>query len=735
LQEELLMRSLKALLAKIDAYENPGEAIQGFKLAEIQTLIDKAAQRYYRTDGQETIMTDECYDALIAALRELEPEDERLTRVGIPYSTDELRNKVEHPIPMGSLDNTDDGILGYDKWYTDLLAKLSVASTVVCASLKVDGGSIRLRYEKGRLVEAATRGNGEVGENITANAANFRGVPTVLAKEIDLDVRGEAILYVADYKAIRSRDMGGVPFDDIPEKERSNPRNIGNGMLGRDDGQDTDKLHFIAFNCENGRNFATEQEKFEYLRGLGFQPVPHRICESVEDVEQFYSQTVDQRDQLPFEIDGVVVCLNSLDQQDRFVTSDPKTRLRPKYARAIKFPHKSNKTVLESVGLTVGHTGAIIPTANLEEVRIGGVNVTHALLNNWDEIGRLGVCIGDTVEVILAGDIIPKIIRVVTPGANRQAIPEPHRCPACGDPATRERRGKKGAVVYCTNDTCPEKMLQKIDHWIGTSKKGVGILGIGDTILRTLWDEQVINDPADLYTMTVDQMKDLEMNGGGRIGESRATEIVRNVAANKHLTLPVFLGSLGIELLGRRRVQILQEAASGELDTLDDWLDDAKLESIKIEGLGDTIRQAIRDGIDENRKLIAKLVSVGVTIDVPVKPEAGDEGPMDGISFCFTGTRECIEQVQELGATIKSSVAKSKPTPDFLVQKDPLSKSNKTKNAEANGHTRIISLEYLKRVLAGEASLDDTVPAGEMPLAAAEPAKVDTDALAAELTE
>jgi DNA ligase (NAD+) len=230
-------------------------------------------------------------------------------------------------------------------------------------------------------------------------------------------------------------------------------------------------------------------------------------------------------------------------------------------------------------------------------------------------------------------------------------------------------------------------------------------------------------------------MKDLEMNGGGRIGESRATEIVRNVAANKHLTLPVFLGSLGIELLGRRRVQILQEAASGELDTLDDWLDDAKLESIKIEGLGDTIRQAIRDGIDENRKLIAKLVSVGVTIDVPVKPEAGDEGPMDGISFCFTGTRECIEQVQELGATIKSSVAKSKPTPDFLVQKDPLSKSNKTKNAEANGHTRIISLEYLKRVLAGEASLDDTVPAGEMPLAAAEPAKVDTDALAAELTE
>jgi DNA ligase (NAD+) len=733
------MRSIQALLAKIKAYETPGQAADTFKLAELRLLIDKAAQRYYRTDGNDTIMSDECYDALIAALKDLDPEDERLTRVGVPYSTDELRTKVSHPIPMGSLDNTDDGILGYTPWYEGCLTKMGVAEAGICASLKVDGGSLRLRYVKGRLVEAVTRGNGEVGENVTANAANFRGVPTVLAKEIDLDVRGEAILYVADYQVIRSRDLG-MPFEDIPEKERSNPRNIGNGMLGRDDGTDSDKIYFIAFNVENGHNFATEIEKFEYLRSLGFQPVPHRLCESVEDVEMFYSSTVDQRDGLPFEIDGVVVTLNHIDHQDQFVTSDIKTRLRPKYARAIKFPHKSGKTTLNDVDLTVGHTGAIIPTGVLEEVRIGGVNVTHALLNNWDEIGRLGVAIGDEVEVILAGDIIPKIIRVTKPGANRQMIPEPHRCPACGDPATRERRGQKGAVVYCTNSTCSEVMLQKIDHWIGSSKKGVGILNIGDTILRTLWDEQVINDPADLYTMTVAQIENLEMSsgGGGRIGNSRATKIVENVAAKRCLPLHIFLGSIGIDLLGRRRVQILQEAAGGELDTLADWLDDAKLAGLKIDGLGDTIRTAIREGIDENRALIEKMVANGVTIDVPEKVEAGDEGPMHGVSFCFTGTRDCIEQVQELGATIKSSVAKSKPTPDFLVQKDPLSTSNKSKNAEANGHTRIIALEYLKRVLAGEASLDDTEPPQEAVVAVAEKpaaAKIDTDALAAELTE
>ena len=337
------------------------------------------------------------------------------------------------------------------------------------------------------------------------------------------------------------------------------------------------------------------------------------------------------------------------------------------------------------------------------------------------------ICEGKEVELVLV--------------ESRQLIPEPDRCPSCGDPTTRDRRGKKGAVVYCTNNACPEIVLQKVDHWVGTSKKGTGILGIGDTILRTLWDEQAINDAADLYTMTVDQIKDLEMSGGGRIGKSRATEIIKNVAAKRNLSLHIFLGSLGIELLGRRRVQILQKAAAGELDTLSDWLDDVKLKSIKLDGLGDTIRSAIRSGIDENRALIEKLVSVGVTIDVPEKKqEAGDEGPMHGVSFCFTGTRDCIEQVQELGAEIKSSVAKTKPSPDFLVQNDPMSTSNKTKNADANGHTRIIALAYLKRVLAGEATLDD-VPASESgidlsdsPKVVKKP-KIDTDALADELTE
>lgn len=743
------MRNVKALISRLESAETPGQAVSTFKLAELQLLIDKADQRYYR-EGQSQLITDEQYDALRPALKELEPEDTRVARVGVPYSVDELRTKVPHAIPMGSLDNTDDGIVGYDSWYHKTCATLGVENTKIIASLKIDGGSLRLRYEKGRLVEAVTRGNGEVGENITANAVNFMGVPTVLPKEIDLDVRGEAVLYVTAYQTIRSRDMGGRPFDQIPAKDQSNPRNIGNGIFGRDDGQDSEQMTFIAFNVHNGQDLVTEEGKFFYLRDLGFTPVPHRVCESIEEIERFYSDTADGRNKLPFEIDGVVVCLNDLDQQKNFITEDPKSRLRPKFARAIKFPHKSNTTILKSVDLTVGHTGAIIPTAILEEVRIGGVNVTHALLNNWDEIERLKVAINDKVEVILAGDIIPKIIRVVSPCPNRVSIDEPTECPACSGATTRTRRGKSGAVTYCTNSDCPEARLQRINHWIGTAKKGTGILGIGDTILRTMWDEKAIEDAADLYTLKASDIEGLQLSGGGVIGNSRSTKIVEAIDGKRHLSLHIFLGSLGIELLGRRRAQILVKAAAGELDKLSDWLDDSKLETIQLEGFGDAIRSAIRTGIAENRPLIDKLIANGVTIDEPdsTPVEAGtDDRKFAGVTFCFTGTRAYTEETTELGGELTSSVAKTKPRPDFLVQKDPLSTSNKTKNAEANGHTRIISVEYLKRVIDGQASLDDISATDDATVADARASIADThesnmaieagemDTLAAELTE
>lgn len=677
---------------------------------ELRLLIDKADAAYYRTDI-ESFIPDSVYDAAKQQLKKIAPDDERNTRVGIPYTAEELRTKVEHSIPMGSLDNTDDGILGYEKWYQSCCSKLGVTDASIFASLKVDGSSIRARYEKGKLKVIATRGNGEVGEDITANGINFHNLPLELPEPITCDVRGEAILYVKDFRDLVEKEHG-KPFDEIPAKEISNPRNVGNGILGRDSGEHSNLIRFLAFNIViEDVQLTSESHKFQRMIELGFQPVPFEICENVHEVQQFYNRIASKREKLPFEIDGVVVVINNHDYQARFVTDDIKSQLRPKHSRAIKFPHRSGITKIINVDITIGHTGAVIPTAVLDEVRIGGVNVEHALLNNWDEIARLGIDIGDEVEVVLAGDIIPKVIRCVKKNSKNAVLPEPTVCPSCGKPTTREIRGKAGAVTYCTDSVnCPGALLGKIDHWIGGSKKGVGILGIGDIILKALWDQQIVKDPSDLYTLTVDSLKDIQLDGGGRIGEARAKMIVDNIDGKRNLPINVFLGSLGIELLGRRRVQILQKSANGQLDTLDQWLDTASFKSLQVEGLGDTIRQSIIDGIDANRELIQRFLDKGVTVGtVPSAPSnaavtaTDSDKPFAGLSFCLTGTRECQDDIERLGGELKSGVSKKL---DFLVQKDPLSSSNKTIKAEEYG-VRIIGIEYLKQVIAGKASLSD----------------------------
>jgi len=674
------------------------------KITRLREAIDKAAQSYYRT-SHESQLSDAEYDSLIAQLKAIDPDDERLSRVGIPYSADELREKVKHSIPMGSLDNVQEGIDGFAKWHKD------IENSQICASLKVDGSSIRLRYKNGLLVEAVTRGNGEYGELITANVASFKNVPINLNESVDIDVRGEAILFTEEYKNIKAKECG-CEFDLIEEKSRSNPRNIGNGIIGRDDGTDSDKMRFIAFNLHTSKSFKTDDQKYRYLKSLGFDVVPHMICDSDAQLMEYYNDILNARSDLPYEIDGIVVSINDNAKQEALVTNQ-RSRLRPKYAKAIKFPHRSGITLIKDVIISVGHTGAIVPTAVLEQVRIGGVNVEHALLNNWDEIARMDLCIGDTVEVVLAGDIIPKIISVAERGVNRTTIVEPTTCPSCGSITTRNIRNKEGAVTYCSNKNCSKVAFQKIKKWIGGSKTGVGILGIGDAILKALWEYKIVKDPADLYTMKVDDIKDLKMNDTGRIGKTRAQQIISNINDSRSISLDVFLGSLGIELLGRRRVKLLQDAAMGQLDCLNDWLDYEKLYCLQIDGLGDAIRESIVNGLRENEELINKMLSNGVIVkerssEEFMSNEMSNE-MFSGKSFCFTGTRECMEDVENKGGLIKSSVAKSKPTPDFLVQKDPLSTSSKSKNAEANGHTKIISIDYLKQCLDGKADLCELI--------------------------
>lgn len=697
---------------------------------EIRQLIDRADSAYYRPGGR-TIISDERYDGLRRRLREIDPDDDRLSRVGPPHDIDQLRTKVSHRIPMGSLDNIEEGILGYTDWFDavtqqpmerrpsvmggrgrwtpprKITQQFMERRPSVMASLKLDGASVVANYEEGVLQRVATRGNGEIGEDITANAILFSDLPTQLGRPVTVSVRGEAILYRQQFREICEREYG-VAYEEIDPNEISNPRNVGNGILGRSDGRDSDKIHFVAFNLF-GIPTENEQEKYDTLQDLGFSVVPHQLCCDSEQVNEFYELAVESRDHLDYEIDGVVVCLAESAYQRAFITEDRKTLLRPKYARAIKFPHKSNETTLLRVRHTVGHTGAIIPTAVLRKVRVGGVNVEHALLNNWDEIQRLQLRIGDRVEVILAGDIIPKIIRRIPRPNSNEVIKEPDKCPSCGEPTTRTFRGqgdakvtcqftgsrittfrgKKSANTYCGNSKeCSAVKFAKIKHFVGDRQKGIGLLGLGDTTLHALWNEALVEEPADLFRLTVDDIKNLVLPGGVRLGESRARSIVDEIQKHKTLPLPKLLGSLGIDLLGSRRVQLFQEHG---LTKLEDWLDDEKLANIQIPGLGEVVRQSIREGIDRNRELLQRLIEVGVQVESAPAVEATHQ-PLAGKSFCLTGTREMSDEIQRLGGTIKNSVSRQL---DYLVQKDAESISSKSKKARQYG-IKIISIQQLR---------------------------------------
>lgn len=658
------------------------------RLSDLQEAIKNANNAYY--NGSQSLLSDAEYDILKSELASLDPENSLLTSIGADVST--VRKKMSHLIPMGSLDNTDDGILGVGSWCDTIKQDFKIF-----ASFKIDGASVCANYKDGKLVSVLTRGNGEIGEVITANALKFINLPQQLSQKITASVRGEAILYKADFDKI-CEDEG------IPVEERSNPRNVGNGILGRDDGRNSDRMRFLAFNIECIGQYQTEDEKFKFIETLGFDTAPHKLCETRQQFEMFYNEVLERRTDLEYEIDGIVICVNEIDIQKQYITADIKSRLRPKFARAVKFPHKSNTTKLIGVNLSVGHTGLIAPTAILDTVRVGGVNVTNVLLNNWDEISRLGVQIGDTVEVVLAGDIIPKIVRVVKQAdSDRTPIKEPTQCPVCGSHASRVLRGKEGANTFCTSIDCKAKKLGKIDHWIGSSKKGVGILGIGSTILEALCAKGLVEDPADLYTLKVEDFEDLLLDGV-RVGRSRAQMIVNNIAEKKELSLDTFLGALGIDLLGSRRVQILQKAANGRLDTLDNWLDSDLLEMIALPGFGDAIRDAVIEGIAENAELIRKLLNVGVVIKSNTKPQSAvikessdTDNQIAGKSFCFTGTRKYLPEVEAMGGIIKSGVSKGL---DYLVQLDPLSMSSKSKKAEEYG-TKIISVDFLGKMLEG----------------------------------
>lgn len=667
------------------------------RIAALRSLILKAKHAYYYSG--EPIMSDAQYDALEDELRAHAPEDPVLALVGAAVPADSMLTKARHSIPMGSQSKVNSEA-EFQVWWE----RNGVAS--VQASLKADGASAAAYYRDGRLVQAISRGDGLVGEDITANALRFKGLPAWVADN-DHDVgftgavRFEVILTLQDWRGI----------DPLRAK---NPRNVGNGIMGRKNGHQADCLTVFAFDLDEtqgvvSRQFASESEKIARLIELGFSVIPHRACDSAQAVIEYFRQVVATREDLPFWIDGVVLKIDDLAQQQAMgVTSG-----RPKGQIAWKFDSSGAETVLQDVVVSGGHTGGLYPTAVLQPVEIGGTTVSSASLANYDEINRLDVAMGDSVWVVKANDIIPKIIRVTDRPSGRRAITPPLSCPFCSGEVGRKRTsgGDDGVIIECRNVECPKKSSGKIRRWIAS----LDILGIGDGVLEALLERFELEDAAGLYELgsREEELCELIINAERsiRLGRRRARSILRGIDATRSLSIDRFLGSLGLDYLGKRRVELMRRAAGGALDTLDDWRS-GKLRDPEFAALAGVpnVGVAMQDGIDAMASVMDRLLAAGVEViapqqDVPESVGADMRHELDGEvlpTVCISGKLPSGRKKSDYSSLLLDAgyrlVDEVVTGLDLLVLAEPDSTSSKAQRARKLG-VRILSEDALISLL------------------------------------
>lgn len=637
--------------------------------SETKSQLIRAKQAYYH--GDKPIMSDEEFDKLEESYRKEYPDCDYFQMVGAPYDPKNNLTKIKHPIwsCMGSQFKINTAA-ELEKWAE------SCGATRFHISLKADGASLALYYEEGVLVKAVTRGNGVEGEDITANAVKMKGVPTSVTNSFSGVVRCEVVLMAEDWETVD------------PEKS-TNPRNLGNGIMGRKDGTDSEFLTALAFDVarSNGRAYPTEAVKFFNMASMGFVTVLNKHQDNdqipgltITEVRDWYAYIVNTRNDLHYWIDGIIIRINDIAEQEQLGMRDN----RPKGQRAWKFEAEEAETVLEHVELTVGHTGAIVPTGVFRPVQLGGTTVKRALLNNWDEINRLGIGVGSVVTIVKANDIIPKVIDVITPG---EIIPEPTSCPVCGSGVSKD-----GAAVLCENLSCDAKKLGKIKRWV----KSLNILHVGDGLLDALYESGRIKEIFHLYHLTVDDLSKTVLNAktGMLLGDKRAKTAYDNLQKSREMSLSDFLGSLGIPFLGKRRAEKMIEAVP-QLNVLANWLDGSLLEYMEPAGVPEV-------GVKMNEALVREDSNIDTLWKEIVIIEPIQEAEVTGSTFCITGKLPSGKKKKDFSEPLSSKghklVDKVDKTLDYLVMADPESTSSKAVKARKLGIS-IISEEDLEKMI------------------------------------
>ncbi len=634
------------------------------KMEELINIINKASNEYYVDDNPS--ITDQEYDDYYRQLLTLEEKYPELKKEASPTlrvggKVLEKFEKVKHETPMLSFDDifNEDEIVSFDE-----RIRKTCPNATYTLEPKMDGLSGSLLYEKGILKRAATRGDGLIGENITDNVKTIKSVPLKLNKEIDIEVRGEIYMSKASFeKCNKEKEKRG-------ENLFANPRNAAAGSVRQLDSKVAAKrnLDFMAYFLPNPSKYGikTQSEALDFLKELGFKTnyKLNGIAKNVNDIISYIDDLSIKRDSLPFEIDGVVLKVNNLDDEEKLGF----TQRVPRWGIAYKFPAKEVLTKLKEIKFTVGRTGKITPNAIFSPVHVAGSIVSKATLHNEDYCLDKDVRVGDIISIRKAGDVIPEVVEVKKERRIGSEIPFKmiENCPMCGMILE-----KKDANYFCTNKLCPARKIEALIHFV--SRDTMNIEGLGERIIEDFYNMKFINSISDIYKLYEHKEDLIELEG---FGEKSVNNLLSSIEHSKENSLEKVLFALGIRHVGKKTAKILAK----RYKNIDNLINASLDELTNINDIGEIIAKSIRKYLDnkDNIKLINELKEVGLNFSYN-EGEINDK--LDGMTFVLTGTlekykrEELTKLLEDKGAKVTSSVTKK--TTGVIVGDKPGSKYDK----------------------------------------------------------
>ena len=624
------------------------------RISALSSQLKYHSIKYYVDDNPE--IEDYEYDMMMRELRSLEEEFPQFS-----YEDSPTKNvggvasiqftPVAHIVKMESLLDafSFDELNSFDNRISSQFSDVKYS-----VEPKIDGLSVSLEYENGLFVRGSTRGDGVVGENVTANLMTIKSIPQKIDFNGKLEVRGEVYMSHDSFNRLVERQ------ENLGEKIAKNPRNAAAGSLRQKNPKITAEreLDIFVFNIQfiEGKTFISHIESLDFLSNLGFSVLPsYKRCENIEEAINEIKKIGDNRGALPFDIDGAVIKVDDISLREDIGS----TSKYPKWAIAYKYPPEEKETVLQDIEINVGRTGALTPTAQFNPITLAGTTVSRAVLHNEDFIREKGIGIGDTIIVRKAGDIIPEVVGVISHAQNSAIFKMPEFCPSCGAPVSRE---EDEAAIRCTNTDCPAQLLRHLIHF--ASRDAMDIEGLGPAVLGTLLDKGLISSTLDLYSIKTDDICSLE-----GFGNKSADNLISAINNSKNNEFYRFIYALGIRHIGNKAAKLLVN----KFNTIDEVLSASVDEIASIDGFGEIMAKSVFDyfSMPQTVSMIDNFKEIGINM-VSENEELSDNR-FDGKTFVLTGTLEKYKRsdaakiIESMGGKTSSSVSKKT---DFVLAGD-----------------------------------------------------------------